>query len=209
MDVNGLDNLLTPFHDAWERQRRLHQAVVDGTAPDTMLLVEHESVYTAGVRTRTEDLPTDGSAVVKVDRGGRITWHGPGQLVGYPIVHLPDGDVVAHIRRLEAALIEVLAALGIVGFTREGKTGVWVGTDEPAKIAAIGTRVAKNVTLHGFALNCSNSLDPYAVIVPCGLHEPVTTISLELGATRTPADLAGLVTQTMVAHLDNTERIPA
>ncbi len=140
------------YQDAWARQRELHAARVAGTGPDTMLLLEHPSVYTAGRRTEAHEKPQDGTPVVDVDRGGKITWHGPGQLVGYPIVALPDPvDVVAHVRRLEVALIGVCADLGLPTEQVEGRSGVWVRADRRGpdrKVAAIGVRVARGVTMH-------------------------------------------------------------
>jgi lipoyl(octanoyl) transferase len=179
-----------PYEEAWAMQRELHAARVDGTGPDTLLLLEHPSVYTAGRRTEPHERPFDGTPVIDVDRGGKITWHGPGQLVGYPIVALPDPvDVVAHVRRLEAALIEVCDALGVVTGRVEGRSGVWLAADPPGgagrperKIAAIGVRVARGVTMHGFALNCDPDLGAFGAIVPCGIVDAgVTSLSAELG----------------------------
>ena len=149
---------LVPYEQAWARQRELHAARVAGEGPDTLLLLEHPSVYTAGKRTEPHERPFDGTPVIDVDRGGKITWHGPGQLVGYPIVALPDPiDVVAYVRRLEEALIEVCAGFGLQTGRVEGRSGVWVAADDRGperKVAAIGVRVARGVTMHGFALNC-------------------------------------------------------
>lgn len=169
------------YDAAWALQREVHAAVVDG-AQDTVLLLEHEPVYTAGRRTELWERPTDGSRVVDVDRGGRITWHGPGQLTGYPIVRLADPiDVVAYVRRLEQVLIDTCSNLGLEAVRVEGRSGVWT-TDGQRKVAAIGIRVARGVTLHGFALNCDNPLTPYDGIVACGLADAsVTTVSTELG----------------------------
>ena len=176
----------TPYQAGWDEQRRVHSEIVAGALPNTVLLVEHEPVYTAGKRTRPEDRPVDGTPVIDVDRGGRITWHGPGQLVGYPLVRLPDPvDVMDYVHRLEAAIMSVCADLGIITERQDERTGVWVPADErgPArKIAAIGVRVARGVTMHGFALNCNNDLDWYHRIVPCGIRDAgVTTITEELG----------------------------
>ena len=179
-----------PYEAAWALQRELHAARVEGTGPDTLLLLEHPSVYTAGRRTEPHERPLDGTPVIDVDRGGKITWHGPGQLVGYPIVALPDPvDVVAHVRRLEAALIEVCAELGLATDRVEGRSGVWVAADPPGgagrperKVAAIGVRVARGVTMHGFALNCDPDLGAFGAIVPCGIVDAgVTSLSAELG----------------------------
>ena len=183
--IRQLDEL-TPYVAGWDQQRAIHGEVVAGTRRATMLLVEHESVYTAGKRTQPADRPTDGSPVVDVDRGGRITWHGPGQLTGYPILTLPSPvDVMDYVHRLEAAIMTVCANLGIATERQADRTGVWVPQDDRGqarKIAAIGVRVASGVTMHGFALNCNNSLDAYHRIVPCGIRDAgVTTISEELG----------------------------
>jgi lipoyl(octanoyl) transferase len=181
---------LVPYEAAWEMQRELHGRRVDGEAPDTLLLLEHPSVYTAGRRTEPHERPFDGTPVIDVDRGGKITWHGPGQLVGYPIVALPDPvDVVAHVRRLESALIDVCTGLGVATERVEGRSGVWVAADPPGgagrpdrKIAAIGVRVARRVTMHGFALNCDPDLTAFGAIVPCGIADAgVTSLSAELG----------------------------
>jgi len=176
-------------------QRAMHDAVATGRAQDTVLLLEHPSVYTAGRRTQPEDLPDDGSEVIEVDRGGRITWHGPGQLVGYPILRLPEPlDVVGYVRRLESLLIGVLSDLGVDGGRVEGRSGVWI--DGRDKIAAIGVRVASGVTMHGFALNCSNSFAAYERIVACGLPDAgVTSVSRELGREVSPAEVVPLVTR--------------
>jgi lipoyl(octanoyl) transferase len=196
--VAGLSANSVPYIEGLDLQRAVHRAVVRGERPDTVILLEHPSVYTAGKRTAPEERPTDGTPVIDVDRGGKITWHGPGQLVGYPILRLSEPvDVVAYVRRLEGILIAVLAELGIDGRRVDGRSGVWVGpTGRENKIAAIGIRVADGVTMHGFALNCSNSLDPYEKIVACGIRDAgITTISRELGYDVTPDDLVELVTR--------------
>ncbi len=205
--VTGLSANSVPYLTALEQQRAVHADVASGRAPDTVLLLEHPSVYTAGKRTEPYERPTDGTPVIDVDRGGKITWHGPGQLVGYPIVRLADPvDVVAYVRRLEGMLIEVLAEFGIPGQRVEGRSGVWlVDSDRPVgdKIAAIGIRVAEGVTMHGFALNCSNPFDAYETIVACGLPDAgVTSISRELGREVTPTDVVPLVERHFVRHLD-------
>ncbi len=201
-----LGNGLTDYTEAWGLQRRVHAEVVAGTLPDTALLLEHASVYTAGKRTEPYERPTDGTPVVEVDRGGKITWHGPGQLVGYPIVTLADPiDVVAYVRRLEGMLIDVVQEFGIPGTRVEGRSGVWLADERRPvgeKIAAIGIRVAEGVTMHGFALNCSNAFDAYETIIACGLADAgVTSISRELGRTVTPADVAPLVVERFERHL--------
>ena len=186
----GLSANSVSYSTALERQRAVHADVASGRAPDTVLLLEHPPVYTAGKRTEPHERPTDGTPVVEVDRGGKITWRGPGQLVGYPIVRLADPiDVVAYVRRLERLLIDVLADHGITGTRIQGRSGVWIERPgAPAdKIAAIGIRVADGVTMHGFALNCSNDLEPYRAIIACGIRDAgVTTMSRELGREVTP-----------------------
>jgi lipoyl(octanoyl) transferase len=173
------------YQSAWDKQRELHHKIVTENHPDVAVLLEHQNVYTAGRSTKPEDRPTDSSPVFDIDRGGRITWHGPGQIVCYPIMKLDDPvDVVAHVRRLELLIMNVCSKLGLETTQIEGRSGVWVkGNGLPdKKIAAIGIRVAKKATMHGFALNCNNSLDAFRNIVPCGIGDAdVTTISLELG----------------------------
>ncbi len=189
MDAVTLEVLrlgLVDYEEAWARQREVHARVVEGTGPDTLLLLEHPPVYTAGKRTEPHERPFDGTPVIDVDRGGKITWHGPGQLVGYPIVRLPDPvDVVAHVRRLEQALIEVCAGLGLPTGRVEGRSGVWVAADDRGpdrKIAAIGVRVARGVTMHGFALNCDPDMSAFANMIPCGIPDAgATSLSAELG----------------------------
>jgi lipoyl(octanoyl) transferase len=176
---------LVPYEQAWARQREVHAAVVSGAAPDTVLLLEHPPVYTAGRRTEPWERPVDGTTVVDVDRGGKITWHGPGQLVGYPILRLPDPvDVVAYVRRIETALIAVCADLGLTAGQVPGRSGVWLPADDRGperKVAAVGIRVAQGVTLHGFALNCDPDLSWFDRIVPCGIADAgVTSLSAEL-----------------------------
>ncbi|MEV4631161.1 lipoyl(octanoyl) transferase LipB [Micromonospora sp. NPDC049523] len=183
---------------AWEEQRRLHAAVVAGEQPDTVLLLEHPSVYTAGKRTEPADRPIDGTPVIDVDRGGKLTWHGPGQLVGYPIVKLPDPvDVVAYVRRTEDMLMEVCAEVGLATVRIDGRSGVWVAQDErgPArKVAALGIRVARGVTLHGFSINCDCDLGAFDQIVPCGIRDAgVTSLTAELGRRVTVAEVLPLV----------------
>jgi lipoyl(octanoyl) transferase len=187
--VNALSTIRAgevPYEQAWAQQREIHAAVVAGERPDTVLLLEHPPVYTAGKRTEPWERPLDGTPVIDVDRGGKITWHGPGQLVGYPIVRLSDPiDVVAYVRRMEAMLIDVCAELGVEAGRVEGRSGVWLPADERGpsrKIAAIGIRVAQGVTQHGFALNCNPDLAWYDRIVPCGISDAgVTSLSKELG----------------------------
>lgn len=185
-----------PYLDGWALQREVHAGVTAGTRPDTLILLEHEPVYTAGKLTRAHERPKDGTPVVDVDRGGRITWHGPGQLVGYPIVRLPEPvDVVAHVRRLEEVLIDVLRPLGVEGYRVEGRSGVWVRRPlSEDKIAAIGVRVQRGVTMHGFALNCDNSLAAFRNIIPCGITDAgVTTISEVIGREVSPVEMSDAV----------------
>jgi lipoyl(octanoyl) transferase len=185
-ELLGLAPDLVDYQAAWDRQREVHAAVVAGEEPDTVLLLEHAAVYTAGKRTAPHERPFDGTPVLDVDRGGKITWHGPGQLVGYPIVQLPSPiDVVAHVRRLEVMMIRVCADLGVTAGRVEGRSGVWIKADESGpdrKIGAIGIRVSRCVTMHGFALNCDCDLSWGQVIVPCGIADAgVTSLSKELG----------------------------
>ncbi|ALJ20343.1 octanoyltransferase [Microbacterium sp. No. 7] len=208
----GLAPHYVPYHDAWALQREVHAGVVAGTRPDTLLLVEHEPVYTAGARTLQREHPDDGTPVVKVDRGGKITWHGPGQLVGYPIVRLPEPlDVVAHVRHLEEVLIGVLGAYGVDGYRVEGRSGVWVRRPlSEDKIAAIGVRVQRGVTMHGFALNCDNALAPFSHIVPCGISDAgVTTLSEVIGAHVSPAEVADAVADAFRAARRVAEEVAA
>ncbi|MCX6457956.1 MAG: lipoyl(octanoyl) transferase LipB [Actinobacteria bacterium] len=185
------------YQSAWDRQRELHHKIVAENHPDVAVLLEHQNVYTAGRSTKPEDRPTDSSPVFDIDRGGRITWHGPGQIVCYPIMKLDDPvDVVAHVRRLELLIMNVCSKLGLETTQIEGRSGVWVkGKGSPdKKIAAIGIRVAKKATMHGFALNCNNSLDAFRRIVPCGIGDAdVTTISLELGRDVSVAEVTPLI----------------
>jgi lipoyl(octanoyl) transferase len=196
---------------AWDEQRRVHEGVVDGELPDTVLLLEHPPTYTAGRRTRPEDRPSDGTPVVDVDRGGQITWHGPGQLVGYPIVRLAEPiDVVEHVRRLEAMLIDVCTELGLVTRRVEGRSGVWVPADAPLqgtrperKVAAIGVRVSRGVTMHGFALNADCDLSWFDRIVPCGITDAgVTSLTAELDRTVTVLDVLPMVEARLADGLD-------
>ena len=185
------------YLSAWDKQRELHHKIVTENHPDVAVLLEHQNVYTAGRSTKPEDRPVDSSHVVDIDRGGRITWHGPGQIVCYPIMKLDDPvDVVAHVRRLELLIMNVCSKLGLETTQIDGRSGVWVkGNGLPdKKIAAIGIRVAKKATMHGFALNCNNSLDAFRNIVPCGIGDAdVTTISLELGRDVSVAEVTPLI----------------
>jgi lipoyl(octanoyl) transferase len=206
----GFGGQAVPYERAWAEQRRLHAARVAGEVPDTCVLLEHEPVYTAGKRTNSWDRPVDGSPVVDVDRGGRITWHGPGQIVGYPVLRLADPvDVVAYVRRLEEAMIRVCAALGVATTRVEGRSGVWVPADAgrpERKACAIGVRVARGVTMHGFALNCDCDLSWFDRIVPCGISDAgVTSLSAELGREVPVAEVLPLVREHLAGVLDARE----
>jgi lipoyl(octanoyl) transferase len=195
------------YLDAWDLQRELVTARADGEGPDSMLLLEHPSVYTAGKRTEAEDRPTDGTTVIDVDRGGRITWHGPGQLVGYPIIKLADPiDVVHYVRRLEEALILVCAQFSVHTGRVKGRSGVWIPADERGperKIAAIGIRVQRGVTMHGFELNCNPDLAAFDKIVPCGIRDAgVTSLSWELGREVTVTDALPPARDAVLAALE-------
>ncbi|MGF7124466.1 lipoyl(octanoyl) transferase LipB [Rhodococcus sp. AG1013] len=198
------------YMTAWDRQRDLATTRADDVGPDTLLLLEHPAVYTAGRRTAPEDRPVDGTPVIDVDRGGKITWHGPGQLVGYPIVKLAEPvDVVSYVRRIEQALITVCTDLGITCGRVEGRSGVWLPASlvdgnwlPERKVAAIGVRVQRGVTMHGFALNCNSVLDGFDNIVPCGIKDAgVTTLTRELGRDVTIDDVTPAVTVAVMAAL--------
>jgi lipoyl(octanoyl) transferase len=187
---------LVEYQKAWESQRAIHQDVVDGKRPNTLLLLEHPSVFTAGRRTDDSERPTDGTPVIDVDRGGRITWHGPGQLVGYPIVKLlKPTELVGFVREIEAGLIAVCSDLGLETQRIDGRSGVWVRDNQgDRKIAAIGIRVAKGVTMHGFALNVNPDLSAFKTIVPCGISDAdVTSLEIELQRVITIDEVAPLV----------------
>lgn len=230
------------YQQAWDYQRSVHAEVVAGERPDTVLLLEHLPVFTAGKRTEPHERPRDGTPVIDVDRGGKITWHGPGQLVGYPIVRLGRRiDVVEHVRKLERALIAICADLGVATSTVAGRTGVWLPADPvpaeqdavvvgatPApgraplgvagggrrerKIAAIGIRVARGATMHGFALNCDPDLSWFARIVPCGIDDAdVTSLSVETAREVTVDEVLPLA-RTRLAEVfgaDRTARVGA
>lgn len=182
----GFDPDFVDYQAAWDLQRDVHARVVSGEQEDTLLLLEHAAVYTAGKRTEAHERPFDGTPVIDVDRGGKITWHGPGQLVGYPIVRLPSPvDVVAHVRRLEDVMIATCADLGLQTTRVDGRSGIWVLADDRGpdrKLGQIGIRVSQDVTMHGFALNANCTLSWADTIVPCGIADAgVTTMSQELG----------------------------
>jgi lipoyl(octanoyl) transferase len=190
------------YEQAWAYQRDVLERRAAGRIPDTLLLLQHPSVYTAGRRTEEAERPTDGTPVVDVDRGGKITWHGPGQLVGYPIVRLPDPvDVVAYVRGLETALIEACAELGVETVQVPGRSGVWT-PDGMRKIAAIGVRVSRGITMHGFALNCDPDLSAFDLIVPCGIRDAgVSSLSAELGKRVGVADALPVVEAAVVSAI--------
>jgi len=187
---------LVDYQKAWDLQREIHTEVASGSRPNTLLLLEHPSVYTAGRRTEDAERPTDGTPVIDVDRGGRITWHGPGQLVGYPIVKLlKPTELVGFVREIEAALIQVCADLALTAIRINGRSGVWIQDARgDRKIAAIGIRVAKGTTMHGFALNVNPDLAAFRQIVPCGIADAdVTSLEMELGRTITTDEVAPLI----------------
>ncbi len=186
------------YQTGWDLQRSVHADVVARSRPDTILLLEHQSVYTAGRRTEPLERPFDGTPVIDVDRGGKITWHGLGQLVGYPIVRLPDPmDVVAHVRRIERMLIDVCAQFGVATTQICDRSGVWVAADDRGpdrKVAAIGIRVTQGVTLHGFAINCDCDLTWFDRIIPCGIRDAeVTSLSRETGRDVSVAEVLEVV----------------
>ena len=204
----GLGDEAVDYLEAWELQREVHAGVADGARPPTVLLLEHPPVYTAGKRTLPDERPLDpgGAPVIDVDRGGKITFHGPGQLVGYPIVPLPDHvKVVDYVRRLEEALIRVCADLGVTTARVPGRSGVWLRADERGperKVAAIGIRVSRGVTMHGFALNCDVDLGWYDRFVPCGIRDAgVTTLSQELGRDVTVEEVLPLAQRHLTTYL--------
>lgn len=197
------------YADAWALQREIADARVAG-GPDTLLLLEHPAVYTAGKRTLPEERPsTAGVPVVDTDRGGKITWHGPGQLVGYPIIGLTEPlDVVNFVRRLEEALITVCADLGLEAGRVEGRSGVWVPGQPQRKVGAIGIRVARGVTLHGFALNCDCDLGAFGGIIPCGISDAgVTSLTAELGRHVGVKDVTDAVAEAVAGALDGHIRV--
>ena len=204
IDVRQLGTV--DYRVAWQLQRELADARLAG-GTDTLLLLEHPSVYTAGRRTLAGERPTDGTPVIDTDRGGKITWHGPGQLVGYPIITLSEPlDVVNYVRRIEESLIKVCAELGLAAGRVDGRSGVWLpaGAGRPArKVAAIGVRVSRATTLHGFALNCDCDLDAFERIVPCGITDAgVTSLSAELDRRVGVDDVRSAVAETVCDALD-------
>ena len=207
----GFGTAAVPYPAGWDLQRRLHQRRAAGAIPDVCLLLEHEPVYTAGKRTSPGDRPVGdpGVPVIDVDRGGKITWHGPGQLVGYPIVALAEPvDVIAYVRAVEEAMIRACAEVGVAAARVPGRSGVWVpgdGTVPDRKLGAIGIRVSRGVTMHGFALNCDCDLGWFATIVPCGISDAdVTSLSAETGRRVTVADMLAPVERHLASVLGAT-----
>jgi len=203
------------YMQAWDLQRELATARAEGTGPDVLLLLEHPSVYTAGRRTTPAERPTDSTPVIDVDRGGKITWHGPGQLVGYPLIALAEPvDVIDYVRRLEQALIAVCTELGLETGRIPGRSGVWLAADPATgrpqnrperKIAAIGVRISRGVTMHGFALNCQPDLAAFDRIVPCGITDAgVTSLTAELGQLVSVAQVRPAVQRAVLDALDGT-----
>jgi lipoyl(octanoyl) transferase len=210
--IAGLGPDAVDYLAAWELQREVHEAVASGNAGDTVLLLEHPPVFTCGKRTDPHERPVDpgGAPVIDVDRGGKITFHGPGQLVGYPIVELPDHvKVVDYVRRVEEALIQTCADLGVTTARVPGRSGVWLRADDPSaghrperKIGAIGIRVSRGVTMHGFALNCDVDLGWYDRFVPCGIADAgVTSLSQELGRDVTVHEVIPIVERQLSTYL--------
>ncbi len=175
---------LVEYEEALAIQRTIHGEVAAGKRANTLILLEHPSIYTAGKRTLDEERPGNGARVLDVDRGGKITWHGPGQLVGYPIVKLLNPhELVGFVREIESGLIKVCAEFGVTGVRVDGRSGVWIDDERgQRKIAAIGIRVASGTSMHGFALNVNPDLSSFDAIVPCGISDAaVTSLALELG----------------------------
>ena len=206
--VAGLAPNFVDYEAAWQLQREIHTEVASGSKPNTCVLLEHSPVYTAGKRTEDEEHPQDGTPVIAVDRGGKITWHGPGQLVGYPIMRLPDPiDVVGYVRWLEQVLIDTIAEFGVKGERVAGRSGVWVlEQGEYVKVAAIGIRVADATTMHGFALNCNNSLEPYETIIACGIKDATTSTLTKLSGREITPKMAAEVVQRTLTEISRVEK---
>ena len=204
----GFGSAAVPYLQGWELQRQVHEQRAADEIPDTCLLLEHQPVYTAGKRTGPQDRPVGdpGAPVIDVDRGGKITWHGPGQLVGYPIIKLAEPiDVIAYVRALEQALIDICTAFGVYPERVEGRSGAWIrgGSAPDRKIAAIGARVSRGVTMHGVALNCDCDLSWYDRIIPCGIADAGTTsLSAETGRRITVADVLPVAQRAFAAALE-------
>ena len=197
------------YLEALELQRSLHHEIAEGLRENTLLLVEHPSVYTAGKRTKDHERPADGTPVIDVDRGGKITWHGLGQIVGYPIVRLAKPtELVGFVREIETALIATCSELGLLATRVEGRSGVWVVDDKgERKIAAIGIRVARGVTMHGFAFNVEPDLTPFKAIIPCGIQDAaVTSLAIELGRSISINEVLPVVEKFMYESLAKVSR---
>ena len=197
------------YLDALELQRSLHNEIADNQRENTLLLLEHPSVYTAGKRTQDHERPQDGTPVIDVDRGGKITWHGLGQLIGYPIVRLAKPtELVGFVREIETALIATCSELGLAATRVEGRSGVWVVDNKgERKIAAIGIRVARGVTMHGFALNVEPDLTPFQAIIPCGIEDAaVTSLAIELGRSISLEEVLPIVEKHMYESLAKVSR---
>lgn len=197
------------YVEALELQRSLHHEIAEGLRENTLILVEHPSVYTAGKRTQDHERPSDGTPVIDVDRGGKITWHGLGQIVGYPIVRLAKPtELVGFVREIETALIATCSELGLAATRVEGRSGVWVVDDNgERKIAAIGIRVARGVTMHGFALNVEPDLSHFEAIIPCGIQDAaVTSLAIELGRSISPDEVLPVVEKYMYESLAKVSR---
>ena len=209
-DITVIHSGLMDYEASWQMQREIHSEVAEGTRANTLILIEHPSVYTAGRRTDILERPQDGTPVIDVDRGGRITWHGPGQIVGYPIVRLEKrNEVVGFVRTLEEGLIETLSEFGIHGISIAGKTGVWIKDEKSErKISAIGVRVAKGVTMHGFALNVCPDLSKFDSIIPCGMPEAETTsMAKELNRTISIAEVTPVLEKYLVKALAKVSKL--
>lgn len=201
----GFDPNFVDYRSCLQLQQEVHDQIVAGERGNTVMLLEHNPVYTAGRRTEKREYPWDGTEVVAIGRGGKLTYHGPGMLVGYPIMRLPIPlDVVKVVRVLEEIIIAVVKDFGVEATTVEGRSGAWVLSDERGpdrKISAIGVQVSKRVTMHGFALNCSNDLRPFGKIIPCGITDAgVTSISQETGNQIDPADVVERMEQELAAR---------
>jgi lipoyl(octanoyl) transferase len=197
------------YVEALQLQRSLHGEIAEGQRENTLVLVEHPSVYTAGKRTQDHERPHDGTPVIDVDRGGKITWHGLGQLVGYPIVRLAKPtELVGFVREIETALIETCSELGLAATRVQGRSGVWVVDSKgERKIAAIGIRVARGVTMHGFALNVEPDLSAFAAIIPCGIEDAaVTSLAIELGRSISIDEVLPVVEKYMYESLAKVSR---
>ena len=197
---------LVPYEEALTDQRKIHAEVALDLRPNTLMLLEHPSVYTAGRRTTLDERPIDGTPVVDVDRGGKITWHGPGQLVGYPIIRLAKrNDVVGYVRTVEAALMKVCEEFGLAAEQYCDRTGVWIRDNNgDRKIAAIGIRVAKGVTMHGFALNVNPDLTPFTRIIACGIpNVEVTSLAKELGRDVQLSEVIPLIEKHLLPALES------